>query len=220
MKLLIIEDNTILRENIAKYFQIQWYTVDTHNCYTGASYKITTWEYDVIVLDLWLWEWEHDGLDICTEIRNKWNTTPIIMLTARTQTNQKIEWLNTWADDYLTKPFDYWELLARVQALSRRDKKHKWNIIQYGDIEVDKQSHEVRKNNINIQLSKLEYDLLIFLLENVWVALKKEYIIEKVWWDIDMFQHTRKLDIYISYLRKKIDPDFIETIHWVWYILR
>ncbi len=220
MNILIIEDNNILRANIEKYFQLQGYRVDTHDAYTGSSYKIITGSYDVIILDLGLWEWEHDGLDICEEVRNKWNTTPIIMLTARSLTKQKIEGLNVGADDYLTKPFDYQELLARVQALHRREKKHKWNILEYEDIVVMKDAMQVSKDDVNIKLSKLEYDLLLFLLENTWVALKKETLLEKVWGDRDMFENSRKLDIYIWYLRKKLWSELIETIHGVWYMIK
>lgn len=220
MKVLIIEDNDILRANVGKYFSLQWFSVDTHEAYTGASYKIMTWEYDIIILDLWLWEGEHDGLDICSEVRNKGNTTPILMLTARTLTSQKIQWLKTWADDYLTKPFDYEELVARVEALTRRSKKHKWNILEYKNIQIYKESMEVKKDCVAVKLSKLEYDLLLFLLENTWIALKKELLLEKVWWDRDMFENSRKLDIYIWYLRKKLWSSFIETIHGVGYMIK
>lgn len=217
MNILIIEDNDILRANIEKYFSLQGFSVDTHDAYTGSSYKIITGNYDVIVLDLWLWEWEHDGLDICEEVRNKGNTTPILMLTARSLTKQKIEWLNAWADDYVTKPFDYEELVARVEALHRREKKHKGNILTYKDITIYKESMEVHQSDTPIKLSKLEYDLLLYLLENKGTALKKEQILEKVWGDRDMFENSRKLDIYIWYLRKKLWSDIVETIHWVGY---
>lgn len=220
MNALIIEDNNILRANIEKYFSLQWFNVDTHEAYTGASYKIMTWWYDIVLLDLGLWEWEHDGLDICREVRNKGNTTPILMLTARTLTAQKIEWLKAWADDYLTKPFDYQELIARVDALTRRSKKHKGNILEYKNIHIHKESMEVKKDDVPIKLSKLEYDLLLFLLENTWIALKKEFLLEKVWGDRDMFENSRKLDIYVWYLRKKLWSGIIDTIHWVWYMIK
>jgi len=220
MNVLIIEDNQILRTNIEKYLHLQWYSVETHDAYTGSSYKIITWSYDVIILDLGLWEGVHDGLDICSEVRNKWNITPILMLTARSLTEQKIEWFHAWADDYLTKPFDYGELVARIEALTRRNKTHKGNILEHGNIVIQKDAMNVELNNNPIKLSKLEYDLLLFLLENRGIALKKEVLLEKVWGDRDMFENSRKLDIYIWYLRKKLWSDIIETIHWVWYMIK
>lgn len=220
MKLLIIEDNQILRTNIATYFELQDWSVDTHDSYTGASYKIITGNYDVIILDLGLWEWEHDGIEICSELRNKANRTPILMLTARNLTQQKIDWLSVGADDYLTKPFDYGELLARVQSLNRREKQYKWNILEYKNIAIYKESLEVKKDGNIIKLSKREYDLLIYLLENTGRVLKKDQILETVWWDIDMLKNSRKLDLYISYLRKKVSGDLIETIHGVWYMIQ
>lgn len=219
MKILVIEDNTILRDNIKKYLEFQKYSVEEHSSYTGAVHKIMVGGYDVIILDLWLGEWEWDGLDICSEARNKGNTTPILMLTARTLVAQKVEWLKSGADDYMTKPFDYTELVARLQALTRREKSHKGEIISYRDIVVDKQKREVTHSGTVVQLSKLEFRLLVFLLENTGRALKKEEIIEQVWWDIDLFENTRKLDIYIGYLRKKVDSEMIETLHGVWYII-
>lgn len=220
MKILVIEDNNILRANIEKYLQLQGSVVDTHDCYTGASYKIMTWSYDAIVLDLGLGEWEHDGLDICRDVQNRGNIVPILMLTARSLTKQKIEWLKAGADDYLTKPFDYEELAARIEALHRREKKHKWSILEHADIKIYKDSMEVYYNEISVKLSKLEYDLLVFLIENTGIVLKKELLLQKVWGDRDMFGNSRKLDIYIWYLRKKINPDFIETIHGVWYMIK
>lgn len=220
MKVLIIEDNDILRDNIKKYLEFHKHSVEEHSSYTWSVNKIMLGWYDVIILDLGLGEGEGDGLEICSEARNRGNTTPILMLTARTLVEQKVEWLNSGADDYMTKPFDYTELVARIQALVRREKAHKWETLTYKDILVDKQKREITKSGVSIHLSKLEFKLLLFLLENRGRALKKEEIIEQVWGDIDLFEHSRKLDIYIGYLRKKVDSQFIETLHGVGYIIR
>lgn len=219
MKILIIEDNEILQDNLKRFFEIQWYSVDLHWAYTWAVFTIITGSYDLVILDLWLWEWDYDGLDICEKVREKWISTPILMLTARTLVQQKVEWLNTWADDYMTKPFDYKELLARVKALHRRDQKQKWNKIKYEDIIVNTESFEVTQSWKLIQLSKLEFQLLLFLLQNQGTVLKKERILEYVWGSIDLFQHTRKLDIYVGYLRKKLWSSLIQTVHGVWYMI-
>lgn len=221
MKVLIIEDNDILRGNIKKYLEIQWAQVDDHSKYEESTYKIMIGNYDVVILDLWLWSWDGDGITICKEVREKWNAVPILMLTARTLTPQKIEWLNSWADDYMTKPFDYEELFARVKSMSRRNDSLKWQELVLWDIVVNLTEMSVYKNDVEISLSKLEFNLLVlYLAQNKWRVLSKEQITEKVWWEIDMFKESRTLDIYIGYLRKKLWNGFIETVRGTWYMIK
>ena len=220
MKILIIEDNDILRSNIKKYLELQEILVDEHSTFEWASYKITTGNYDVIILDLWLGSWDQDGVSICKTVREKWNNVAILMLTARTLTPQKIAGLNSGADDYMTKPFDYEELLARVTALSRRNDTLKGEKLIIGDIEINLTDKLVVKNNEEISLSKLEFNLLVYLSKNKWQTLTKEDITEKVWGEIDLFKVSRTLDIYIWYLRKKLWSELIETVRWVWYIIK
>ena len=220
MKALIIEDNDILRSNVKKYLEIKGHTADGHGEFEWASYKIMTGNYDVVILDLWLGSEQGDGLDICREVREKWNTVPILMLTARTLTPQKIEWLDSWADDYMTKPFDYEELLARLKTLIRRDHSLKWDVLKiHNDITIKVEEMKVEQDGGDIHLSKLEFKLLLYLAQNMGRALSKEEITEKVWGEIDMFQESRTLDIYIWYLRKKLWKDIVETVRGVWYIM-
>ena len=220
MKILVIEDNDILRNNIKKYLEIKWHTPEWHNSFEGASYKIMTWGYDIIILDLWLGSTEWDWLDICRDIREKGNTVPILMLTARTLTPQKIEWLESWADDYMTKPFDYDELLARLKTMVRRDHSLKWDTLNIGsDICIKVNEMKVEQDKNTIDLSKLEFNLLLFFAQNKWRAISKEEITEKVWWEIDMFKESRTLDIYVWYLRKKLWKDIVDTVRGVWYIM-
>ena len=220
MKVLIIEDNDILRNNVKKYLEIKWHVADGHETFEGASYKIMTNNYDIIILDLGLGGEEWDGLDVCRDIREKWNTVPILMLTARTLTTQKIEWLECWADDYMTKPFDYEELLARLKTMVRRNHSLKWDVLKLeNDIVIKVEEMKVEKDGINIHLSKLEFNLLLYLAQNKGRALTKEEITEKVWWEIDMFQESRTLDIYIGYLRKKLGKEVVDTVRGVWYIM-
>jgi len=219
MKVLIVEDNDILRSNVQKYLEIKGHSADTHDTFEGAVYKIMTGSYDIIILDLWLWSDEGDGLDICREIRAKWNSVPVLMLTARTLTPQKIEWLDSWADDYMTKPFDYEELIARLKAMIRRDHSLKWNELNVWDITIYVDEMRVEQDNADVLLSKLEFNLLLHFVQNQWRVLSKEEITEKVWWEIDMFKESRTLDIYVWYLRKKLWKDVVETIRWVWYMM-
>lgn len=220
MKVLIIEDNDILRENIKKFLEIKGCIVDDYSEYKWAAYQITLWNYDVIILDLWLWSQDGDGVDICREVREKWHNVPILMLTARTLTIQKVEWLESGADDYMVKPFEYDELFARIKSMWRRNNILKWNKLIFNDVEIEEDKMLVKQNGDEISLSKLEFKLLLFLAQNKWKVLKKETIIEKVWGEIDLFQESRNLDIYVWYVRKKMGKDIIETIHWVGYTIK
>jgi DNA-binding response OmpR family regulator len=178
------------------------------------------WNYDVVILDLWLWSGEWDGITICKEIREKWNNVPVLMLTARTLTPQKIQWLDSGADDYMTKPFDYEELLARLKSLSRRNDSLKWQELLVHDVVVNLTDMSVLKNEVEISLSKLEFNLLVYLAQNKWRVLTKEQITEKVWWEIDLFKESRTLDIYIWYLRKKLWSELIDTVRGSWYMIK
>lgn len=219
MKILIVEDNDILRENIKTYLDIKWFKTETHSTYEWTILKVVEFNPDVIILDLWLWSSNWDWIDICKNLRSKWNSVPILILTARTLTKQKILWLDSWADDYLTKPFDYLELIARIEALNRRDQKLKWNIINISDIKIDINKNTLEKKWELIHLSKLEFSLITYLSKNKWRVIKKEELLEKVWWEYYDFEQSRTVDIYIWYLRKKLGADLIKTIRWVWYML-
>lgn len=220
MKILIIEDNDILRENIKKFLEIKWFKVDSHSEYEWSIYKITTWSYDIVILDLWLWNDEKDWLDICKQVRSKGKSIPILMLTARSLVSQKIEWLNIWADDYMTKPFSYDELYARIYSITRRDNSLKWSVLSHNGIEIDLSQKLVKKDSEEVSLSNLEYNLLVYLMKNKWKILTKEIITEKVWGEINLLEENRRCDIYIWYLRKKLWPDLIETVRWTWYIIK
>lgn len=220
MKVLVIEDNDIIRNNILEFLKVKWVTAFWNNKYEDSVYKIMTENYDVVILDLWLWSDKWDGVKICREVRLKWNNIPILMLTSRTLIPQKIEWLNSWADDYMTKPFDYHELFARLNTLLRRNNSLKGEKLLINNIEIYINDKKVYKNWQEISFSKLEFWLLTYLSQNKWRLLTKEQIIEKVWWEIDLFKSWRKVDIYVGYLRKKLGEDFIETIRWVWYKIK
>ena len=212
MKVLIIEDNDILRENIKKYFSLQWFTAHTHDAYTGSSYKIMTWWYDIIILDLGLGEGENDGLDICQEVRNKWNTLPILMLTARTLTSQKIEWLKAWADDYLTKPFALQELLARVAALGRRPPIQGEELtLSYADINMNIAERKVTRAGQTLDLLPKEYKILELFLRNQGRVVTRNMLLEKVW-DIHFDPKTSVVETHISRLRNKLEKPFGDTI--------
>lgn len=219
MKVLIVEDNDVLRGNVKKYLEIKGNTVEDHSTYDGAVYKIMTNTYDIVILDLGLGSDEGDGVDICKEIREKWNSVPVLMLTARTLTPQKILGLNSGADDYMTKPFDYEELIARLKAMVRRDHSLKWDKLTVDDITIHVDEMRVEQDWVDVPLSKLEFNLLLHFVQNQGRVLSKEEITEKVWGEIDMFKESRTLDIYVWYLRKKLWKDVIETVRGVGYMM-
>jgi DNA-binding response OmpR family regulator len=179
--------------------------------------------YDLVILDLWLPD--IDWVDLCKNIRNSWKNIPILILTARNTIKDKIGWLQWWADDYLTKPFDYWELLVRIHVLLRREYNVKSddiviNIDTDNKIAINNKLKEVLLNNKHIHLSNTEYELLIYLVQHKWNIISKEILLEKVWWEYDDFNQTRTVDVYVWYLRKKLWKNIIETVRWQWYIIK
>ena len=217
MRVLIIEDNQILAKNISKYLDMHWIKSKSFNDWKLWFYEASTVHYDVIILDInlpWM-KW----FNICSELRAKWKTVPIIMLTSNTNIDDKIKWLNLWADDYLWKPFEYEELHARINALARRDLNNKSSIISHLDVNVNIKERRAIRSGKELKLSKLEIDLLIYLMQNIWIPLKRDEIYEKVWWEFDEFMFSRTVDVYIWYLRKKLWSEFIETKKWYWYLI-
>lgn len=174
--------------------------------------------FDLIILDINL-PWMN-WMEICKELRSKEKDIPILMLTSRSQDRDIISWLNTWADDYLPKPFDLDVLLARCNALVRRNFKNKSDKIKINDLEIYLEKNEVLKSWELVKLSSLEFDLLKLFAQNRWKVLDRKQIFEKVWWDFDEFMFSRNVDIYIWYLRKKLGKDLIETKKGVWYLIK
>lgn len=219
MNILIIEDNKILSNNIKDYLKLEW--IDSYQVFDFEKihYELVNKNYDLIILDIWLGI-EKNWFDYCKEIRERWNNIPILILTARNDINNKSIWFKSWADDYLTKPFDYEELLLRINALVRRNYSNKSNKININwEIDIDIENKYVSLKWEEIHLSKIEFKLLTYLSQNIWKVISKEELLEKVWNEYDDFKETRTVDVYIWYLRKKIDKDFIKTIRWEWYII-
>ena len=218
MRILIIEDNEILSRNIVRYFALKDIFVDVALDWKNWLYKAKTKFYDAIILDINLpnISW----LEICKDLRDSWKDVSIIMLTSMWTNDDIVNWLNIWADDYLVKPFEYSELLARINALLRRKFINKSNILSKDNIELDLQKHEVKKNWKEIKLSNLEFNLLKYLLQNKWISLSRQQIYEHVWWEWDWdFMFSKTIDVYVWYLRKKLWTDIIETKKWFWFLI-
>ncbi len=208
MKILIIEDDLRVAELIQRGLQEQ--NFDTTLAYDGLSGKklATSNDYDLIITDIILPKM--DGLDLCKYIRATKANTPIIMLTALGTTDDKVEGFDAGADDYLVKPFEMRELLARIKALLNRYNKPTnllGNILRYADLEMDLYKKTVKRNGMDIHLTPKEFNLLQYMLQNPERVLSRTEIAEKVW-DTHFDTGTNFIDVYINYLRKKIESNF------------
>ena len=205
MRILVVEDEHRIANSIKKGLEQEKYAVDI--AYTGNDgYDLaSTEDYDLIILDLLLPGM--DGVTICRELRKNKIHTPVLMLTAKGQIQDKVEGLDSGADDYLTKPFSFEELLARIRALIRRPKNVIGETLKISDLELDSNLHEVKRSGKFIQLSAKEFSLLEYLMRNPNKILSKDQIISHVWdYDADVLPNT--VEVYIRNLRNKIDLPF------------
>ena len=224
MRILIIEDEKRLADSIKKGLEQESYAVDVSYEGTDGMGMALIQDYDLIILDLMLPGM--DGMEICRKLRSEENiSSAILMLTARGQIKDRVEGLNTGADDYLTKPFAFEELLARIKALSRRPRNGLGPVLSIDDLTLDTISYEVKRAGKDIKLSRTEYALLEYLLKNKGRILTKDQIIGKVWdFDADILPNT--VEVYVRYLRNKIEKPFrgrrpiIETIRGFGYRIR
>ncbi|MCA9373469.1 response regulator transcription factor [Candidatus Woesebacteria bacterium] len=202
MKILLVEDEHRIANNIKKGLELKNHVVDV--AYDGESgYDFASSEsYDVIILDRMLPKL--DGIEITKRLRNEQNHTPILLLTAKTQVEDRVEGLEAGADDYLGKPFAFTELLARVRALGRRPQTRESAVITVDDLQINTSSYQVSRAGKPIELSKKEFALLEFFARHQGQVLSAEQIIQQVWeYDSDVLPNTAQ--VYIGYLRNKID---------------
>lgn len=206
MKLLLIEDEHKIARAIKLGFKQERAIVDVaYDGEEGLSAALGD-EYDAMIIDRML-PGGMDGVEICRSIRAKGIQTPIIILTAKSQIRDRVTGLNSGADDYLTKPFSFEELLARVRAVLRRPPDNIGNVLQVEGLTLDTISFEVKRDGTPIKLSNTEFSLLEYLMRNYGRVLSKANIINHVWdFDADVLPNT--VEAYIGYLRTKIDKPF------------
>lgn len=205
MKVLVVEDEHKIAISIKKGLEQESFTVDV--AFDGlAGYDLaSTGEYEAIILDLLLPGM--DGMEVCQRLRQEQNQTPILMLTAKGQLADKVNGLNTGADDYMTKPFAFEELLARIRALARRPKKALGQELSVADLKLNTLTYEVKRSGKTIRVSSKEFALLEYLMRHPGQILSKEQIIGHVWdYDADILPNT--VEVYIGYLRNKVDKPF------------
>jgi len=219
--ILIVEDEKKVAGFIKKGLEEETYAVDV--AYDGEEglYMASEGQFDLIILDLMLPK--IDGLEVLTRVRDKGIDTAILLLTAKDSVEDKVTGLNKGADDYLTKPFAFSELLARVRSLLRRGKGDTKTELQVGDLTLDLVSHNVKRNGVEMELTGKEYSLLEYFMRNEGKVLTRTMIAEHVW-DYNFDTFTNVIDVYINHLRKKIDKDhpkkLLHTLRGVGYVMR
>ena len=223
-RLLVADDDRAIRESLERLLTLEGHGVTTVPDGARALESARTHDVDLIVLDLMMPS--VDGLTVCRVLRAEGDRTPILMLTARTETSDRVAGLDAGADDYLPKPFDPEELLARVRALLRRTRTEPAAdspVLQLADLRLDPAARRAWRGDRELELSKTEFDLLELLLRNAGIVLGRSRIYEEIW-DYDFGPDSKNLAVYISYLRRKVDDGadtkLIHTVRGVGYTLR
>lgn len=205
MRILLVEDDKKIAGFIAKGLREVQYAVDIFHNGADGSYWAVENEYDLMILDVMLPE--KSGFEICQEVRAANKTTPIIMLTAKDAVDDKVKGLSFGADDYMSKPFSFTELMARIQALLRRANKYASKALVADDLTLDVTTRRVHRAGKEIELTGREFSLLEYLLRNKNRIVTENMIIEHVW-DMNSELFTNVVNVYIHHLRKKIDSGF------------
>jgi heavy metal response regulator len=221
MRILVVEDEKKVARFIQQGLEEEHHTVDVAHDGEAGLAMAEAQRYDVIILDVMLPG--KSGIDVTRELRVRKRDTPILMLTAKAATEDKVAGLDSGADDYLTKPFAFAELLARVRSLLRRGTQEKSTVLALADLELDTVTHKARRGTRAIDLTTKEYALLEFFLRNKERVLSRTIIAEHIW-DYHFDTGTNLIDVYINHLRNKVDTGFdrklIHTVRGVGYVLK
>jgi two-component system OmpR family response regulator len=221
MRILVIEDEPKMAALLRRGLTEEGYAVDVVRSGTDGIWAATENPYDAIVLDVMLPD--IDGFEVCRRLRNADRWAPVVMLTARDAVRDRVAGLDAGADDYLTKPFSFGELFARVRALLRRGAAERPPVLRVGDLTLDPAEHRVARGEIEVRLTAKEFALLEYLMRRAGEVLSRTRLIEHVW-DFGYDGDSNVVDVYVRYLRDKIDRPFgrssIETIRGSGYRLR
>ena len=201
MRILVVEDEIRLSEAISEILRIEGYDVDmVHNGIEGLDYGLTD-IYDCIILDIMLPG--IDGFKVLEDLRKAKISTPILMLTARDEISNKVKGLDYGADDYMTKPFDSEELLARIRSITRRQGQVIINDIVFGDLKLDLSNYNLLTDSKSINLTAKEFEIIKILMSNINIVITKDDLISKIW-GYDSEAEDNNVEVYISFLRKKL----------------
>ena len=221
-RVLVVEDDAAVRRSVERALAFEGYEVTTADDGIKGLLAIADRSPDAVVLDIMMPGL--DGLEVCRRVRDAGDRTPILMLTARHETDDRVAGLDAGADDYLVKPFALAELLARVRALLRRSATPEdGQSLKVGDLVLDPASRTVKRGKREIELTKTEFDLLELLMFNARVVLTRDTIYERIW-GIDFETSSNSLDVYVGYLRRKTEGEgedrLIHTVRGVGYVVR
>jgi two-component system, OmpR family, response regulator len=221
MRLLVVEDDVKLVRALQRGLQREGYAVDTAGTGDEALSQARSRNYDAVVLDVMLPG--PDGFAVCRELRRDEDWVPVLMLTARDHVKDRIRGLDAGADDYLVKPFDFGELLARLRALTRREPSERPAVIEVGDLRVDPATHVVTRAGRTVELTPREFALLYFLARHAGEVVPRTELLEHVWDETDEGS-TNVVDVYVGYLRRKLEQPFrrrrlIRTVRGVGFML-
>lgn len=216
MRVLLVEDDELLGSGICDALERTRYTVEWVRDGAQALEALRGSGVDLAVLDLGLPRM--DGMEVLRRAREAGVTTPVLVLSARDTTLQRIGGLDAGADDYLTKPFDLDELMARIRVLERRTRGAVVNVIRHGTIEVDTSAMTVSVDGRNVELQRREYMVLRKLLENIGHVLSRQQLVDNIYgWDSEL--ESNALDVHIHNLRRKLHPGLIRTVRGVGYVI-
>jgi two-component system response regulator MprA len=222
MKILVVDDERAVRESLRRALELEGYEIELAADGSEALYRLEgSEEPDAMILDVLMPG--VDGLEVCRRLRGSGSQLPVLMLTARTEVEDRVAGLDAGADDYVTKPFALEELLARVRALLRRTSDEEGDVVRFGDLELDPTTREVTRAGRPIELTRTEFSLLELFMRNPRQVLTRTIIFERVW-GYDFGYASNSLDVYIGYLRRKTEADgeprLIHTVRGVGYALR
>ena len=221
-KILVAEDDRAVRESLERALRLEGYDVETAVDGAAALAAADTSKADLFLLDIMMPY--VDGVTVCRTIRNRGIDTPVLMLTARHEVNDRVSGLDAGADDYLVKPFALDELLARVRALLRRSSDVvPGETLTYADLTIDLNARRVFRGERAVELTKTEFDLLELLASNAEIVIERDVIYDRIW-GIDFATSSNSLDVYIGYLRRKTEEAgegrLVQTVRGVGYVLR
>lgn len=219
---MVVDDERAVRESLRRALELEGYEIELAADGNEALYRLeSSDEPDVMILDVLMPG--VDGLEVCRRLRATGSRLPVLMLTARTEVEDRVAGLDAGADDYVTKPFALEELLARVRALLRRTSDEAGEVVRFADLELDPGTREVRRGDRPIELTRTEFSLLELFMRNPRQVLTRSVIFERVW-GYDFGFASNSLDVYIGYLRRKTEasgePRLIQTVRGVGYALR
>ena len=217
-RILVVDDDKRIAASVRRALAYEGYDVEEVHDGVDALVAARNNTPDAVVLDLMLPGM--DGIEVCRRLRAVGEDVPILMLTAKASVDDRVEGLDSGADDYLTKPFAHEELLARVRSLLRRNQPQTRDLITCSDLVIDVDAMEVTRDSGNVELTALEFRLLEYLARNARVVLTRAQILENVW-GLDVETTSNIVDVYVRYLRQKLgDPELIHTMRGVGYVLK